>query len=122
MITSLLGENIIKIASGGVHNVCLSETPTTLKDSLIYLFQQAIDCDFLIKCNDLTIKTHKLAMCKSEYLYDYIFTKKNNYLDLNTFNSKNVKLIIDYLYSDNDKVINLLNSTDDIVEIVKISK
>lgn len=168
LITSFLGKNIVKISSGGVHNLCLVENETSFSNELYKLFKLGLYCDIEIIVNysnnyentnilkdiktikeqescgnkaldklnkdnnsihnsfiyySFCIRAHKyILLCKSEYFKNLFNNKTIDKVIFNNIDETSFRNIIDYLYLEDDKIIENIKTTDQLLDALKLSK
>lgn len=81
VVTSLLGNNIVKISCGGVHNICLSQDEHYLSFDLYKQLKTGQNYDYEIilenNLNSYKIKCHKyILISRSTYFYKKIMDEK----------------------------------------------
>jgi hypothetical protein len=81
VVNSLLGNNITKIACGGVHNICLSQDDHYLSYDIYKQLRSGQNCDYEISIennfNSSKLKCHKyILVSRSTYFYKKIVEEK----------------------------------------------
>ena len=142
LITSLLGKNVVKMASGGVHNILLVENESSFLHSLFNMYknENMIDIEIILEKSskkDSTITQYSLKchsfvlLSRSHYFYNRIINHKERgqIIIKQNFNFAYFKTIIEYLYLDDMSFINKIDNlskinsyNDDLIEYLRIAR
>lgn len=126
LVTSFFGKIVSKLACGGVHNLCLTQSESSHAYELFRLFKLEMFTDIQLEIENLDqtfiIKAHKFILLnKSKYFYDLVIS------DTKVVNFKNVdelvfRNIIDYFYIEDLNFTEEFKTIDQLLDALKLTK
>lgn len=132
LITSFLGKNVVKMACGGVHNLCLTQTEVPFEYEIFKLYKNELFTDVTLvlenfgsvnESNSISIKVHKFILSsRSKYFYNMFIKENNVSLVYKNFDEFVFRTIIDYLYIEDLGFIDEIKQTNAILDGLKLSK
>jgi hypothetical protein len=124
---------VLKISSGGVHNICIvHDYPNSLSYDIFKQFVLSNYSDLTFKFTDVDgkgtevdIRCHKFVIAARSGLFgDQLreLPQENNVLEVTDFSFLPFKCLIEYLYTDDTRIVENIKECDMLVEILKLSK
>ena len=125
-MTKLLGKNVVDIACGGVHNLCLTNENKGFDQKIYKCFKDNIFCDFEIICyvDSLkeVIRCHSLVLsANSSFFHNLIRENNQKYFEIKVSDFELLHNIITYIYTKNSDLFDKYRSSKHLVEILKIT-
>jgi hypothetical protein len=125
MIRSLLPTNALKIASGGVHNLCVIEGNTnSLPCALYNCFMSATHTDFTFIVEGTSIKVHRVVLVYRSQTFSHFFTtnKDQKEEELKGVHYKPFRMLIDYIYLNDLTLLETQGLDKELIEVYKLAK
>jgi len=125
IIRSLLQTNVLKIASGGVHNLAICEGNTnSLMVSVYSRFMSGAHCDFTFIVEGVNVKVHRIMLAyRSLYFANFFANNKElREIELKDVRYKPFRLIIDYIYLSDFTLLDIEGFDKELIEMYKLAK
>ncbi len=125
MLKSLLPTNVLRIASGGVHNLCVVEGNTdSLQCSLYNRFMSGMHTDFAFMVEGVRVRVHRVVLAHRSAVLCAYFTanREAKELELRDVRYKAFRLLIDYIYLNDIMLLDLEGFDKELIEVYKLAK
>lgn len=122
LVSSLLSKKVLSLASGGVHNIIVTENPPRSISTDLYSFfkkPQFTDFSILVKSQrkEESIQCHKVILaCRSPYLRGQVLSSSSMTLE---YSKKVVLKLLEYFYLDNIEVLTESISYQDFSQLLE---
>ena len=125
IIRSLVSKNVLKISSGGVHNLAIvEENNNSLQASIYMTFITGAHTDFNFIVEGITVRTHKVILSyKSSYFAAFFTANKDlKEIELKNTRYKPFRLILDYIYLADLTLMDIEGFDDELIDTYKFAK
>ncbi len=137
IIRSLMPKKVIKIGSGGAHNICVTESiHHELPKSIYHSFKKKSFVDvsviveeeyqeeFPTKESRKVFQAHKCVLAtRSQFLHSLLIKdRKAKEIELKSTNSRAFRTILDFIYLNDFKTIEKISDNNQLLAILKLSQ
>lgn len=125
LIRHLVPNNVLKISSGGVHNLAIIETiSNSLQPAIYRMFMTGSHTDFTFIVEGVTIKVHKVILAyKSSYFAAFFTSKKDmKEVELKGTRYKPFRIIMDYIYLSDFHLMDMEGFDKELIDTYKLAK
>lgn len=101
LVRYLVSNNVLKISSGGVHNLAIVETiNNSLQPAIYTVFMTGQHTDFVFVVEGVSVKVHKVILAyKSSYFAAFFTSKKDvREVELKGTRYRPFRLVMEYIY------------------------
>jgi hypothetical protein len=125
VVKHLMSTNVLKISSGGVHNLAIVETISNSLQPAIYgAFVNGLHTDFTFIVEGVSVRVHKVILAyKSSYFAAFFTSKKDmKEAELKGTSYKSLRLIMDYIYLADLGLIDIEGFDRELIDTYKLAK
>ncbi len=125
MIRSLLAASVLKIASGGVHNLAIIESTTHSLQTAIYCrFTIAAHTDFTFVVEGVSVRVHRVVLAhRSSHFAGFFSGNKDlKEMELKDTRYSPFRMIIDYIYLADFALLDVEGFDKELIEVYKLAK
>ena len=125
VVRYLVANNVLKISSGGVHNLAIVEAITNSLQPAIYgAFATGLHTDFTFIVEGVPVRVHKVILAYKHSYFAAFFTSKKDMkeVELKGTRYKPFRLIIDYIYLEDLDLIDMEGFDRELIDTYKLAK